>query len=143
MPVGVDSPLHFDFDAFVNTIVPRGARDARRSETRASRTVRRHTSADASNKLGRTRGTRSCSSLQPFAQALASFLRLIARRRAGTAISPQRSPAMGGRVPSEQYLDGGKATHQITILDLSQLASEVLENVTALHWPARPRVHAA
>jgi len=66
---------------------------------------------------------------QPFEQALASFLRLI------FGLQPSRhfdaAPPPWKDAYEKQYPER-PAGHQITILDLSQLASEVLENVTAL-----------
>jgi len=66
---------------------------------------------------------------QPFGNALASFLRLL------FGLEPDRhftdSPPPWRDTYRAQYADH-VATHQVTILDLSQLASEVIENVTAL-----------
>jgi DNA helicase HerA-like ATPase len=66
---------------------------------------------------------------QPFPLALASFLRLLLGVEPAHNFDTGRPPwadSYEGQYPTAAL------THRITILDLSQLASEVLENVTAL-----------
>ena len=69
--------------------------------------------------------------MQPFAHALASFLRLLFGEFPAKHFATE-----GARPPwADAYLEQHTATeyrHRVTIVDLSQLASEVLENVTAL-----------
>jgi uncharacterized protein len=127
-PVGVDSPVHFDFDEFVSTtFMDVLSREAERNPNL------RHYVGTLQLRLEQARQDPRYAFLfrvQPFPHALASFLRLLfglqSDRNFGDTPPPPWRDAY-----REQYADGA-ATHQVTILDLSQLASEVLENVTAL-----------
>jgi DNA helicase HerA-like ATPase len=128
IPVGVDSPVHFDFDEFVSTtFMDVISREAERNPNL------RHYVGTLQLRLEQARQDPRYAFLfrvQPFPNALASFLRLLFglqpdRNFVGTPPPPWRDAYR------EQY-PSSPATHQVTILDLSQLASEVLENVTAL-----------
>ena len=127
VPVDVDSPVHFDFDEFVNTtFMDVLSREADRSPNL------RHYVGTLQLRLEQARQDPRYAFLfrvQPFDNALASFLRLI------FGVEPYRhfekAPPPWKDSYNSQY-PSHVPSHQITILDLSQLASEVLENVTAL-----------
>jgi hypothetical protein len=65
----------------------------------------------------------------PFRYALASFLRLITGVMPAKHFEHSRPPWAEAY---EEQFPTASMSHQVTFLDLSQLASEVLENVTAL-----------
>jgi uncharacterized protein len=127
VPVGVDSPVHFDFDEFVTTTFMEVlSREANRN------TNLRNYVGTLQLRLEQARQDPRYAFLfrvQPFENALASFLRLL------FGLEPNRhfrsAPPPWKESYTEQY-PSPISPHQITILDLSQLASEVLENVTAL-----------
>lgn len=127
IPIGVDSPVHFDFDEFVDTIFEEQlARESQRDQRLRSYV------GTLQLRLEQARQDPRYAFLfrvQPFKFALASFLRLL------FGLNPSEhfteAPPPWHETYNKQYPNGAP-THQITILDLSQLASEVLENVTAL-----------
>ena len=127
-PVGIDTPAHFDFAHFVSTVI----REEIEREAEHNSNLR--------NWVGTLLLRLEQARLDPryrflfdapaHPNALAGFLRLI------FGVSPLTAAANGGAPPWEasyrtQYADG-TPIHQVTILDFSQLASDVLENVTAL-----------
>lgn len=127
IPVGVDSPVHFDFDEFVNSIFQEElARESER-DPRLRGFV-----GTLQLRLEQARQDARYSFLfrvPAFRFALASFLRLIVGVDPPRNFEASRAPwadSYGQQYPTPA------ATHKITILDLSELASEVLENVTAL-----------
>jgi hypothetical protein len=127
IPVGVDSPVHFDFNEFVSTIFQEElARESQRDQRLRSYV------GTLQLRLEQARQDPRYAFLfrpQPFQQALASFLRLL------IGVDPARNfvdSEPPWRPAYEEQYPSTTPTHQITILDLSQLASEVLENVTAL-----------
>jgi hypothetical protein len=127
VPVGVDSPVHFDFDDFVSTVFQEEL------EREAQRDPRLRTYVGTLQlRLEQARHDPRYAFLfrvKPFSDALASFIRLLLglepAKHFGTSPPPWSSAYL------EQY-PTPRRSHQITILDLSELASEVLENVTAL-----------
>ena len=125
--IGVDTPTHFDFDEFVSTIF-----EAELSrETQRDPRLRSYVGT-LQLRLEQARQDPRYSFLfqvKPFVNALASFIRLL------LGLDPAKHFSTATPPWSEAYNDQyqtPKRTHQITILDLSELASEVLENVTAL-----------
>lgn len=127
VPVGVDSPVHFDFDAFVSTIFA----DVLARESERNSNLRNY-AGTLQLRLEQARQDPRYAFLfqvPPFKQALASFLRLLFGLNPSRHFDTDRPPWADAY--DAQYPDGA-ISHQITILDLSQLASEVLENVTAL-----------
>jgi len=126
-PIGVDSPVHFDFDAFVKTIF----NDVLARESERNPNLRNY-AGTLQLRLEQARQDPRYAFLfqvPPFAQALASFLRLLFGLRPDKHFESEPPPWKTSY--AAQYPEG-MVSHQITILDLSQLASEVLENVTAL-----------
>ena len=126
-PIGVDSPVHFDFDAFVTEVFT----DVLSREAQRNPNLRNYVGT-LQLRLEQARQDPRYAflfSVPPFGQALASFLRLLfgldPRKHFADAPPPWKE-SYEPRNPAEV------ASHQITILDLSELASEVLENVTAL-----------
>lgn len=127
VPIGVDSPVHFDFGEFVDTIFEEQlARESQRDQRLRSYV------GTLQLRLEQARQDPRYAFLfhvEPFRLALASFLRLLfgldPRRNFEDAPPPWKESF-------ERDNDADAKNHQITILDLSQLASEVLENVTAL-----------
>lgn len=126
-PIGVDSPTHFDFNEFVTQVFPAVLnREARRNP------ALRHYVGTLQLRLDQARQDPRYSFLfgvQTFEQALASFLRLLLGAEPAHNFSD--APPPWKTYYEEQHV-APAITHQITILDLSQLASEVLENITAL-----------
>jgi hypothetical protein len=125
--IGVDTPTHFDFNEFVSTVFE--AELVR--ETQRDPRLRSYVGT-LQLRLEQARQDPRYAFLfqvKPFTNALASFIRLLLgldpAKHFATS-TPPWSAAYNG-----QY-QAPKPTHQITILDLSELASEVLENVTAL-----------
>jgi uncharacterized protein len=127
VPVGVDSPVHFDFTEFVSTIFQEElARESQRDQRLRSYV------GTLQLRLEQARQDPRYAFLfrpQPFGHALASFLRLLLGVDPARNFDESEPP---WRESYEQQYPTAASTHQITILDLSQLASEVLENVTAL-----------
>ena len=125
--VGIDTPTHFDFDDFVTNVF----RDELRREANENHNLRNWVGALVLRLEQARQDPRYAFLFQvkPFLNALASFLRLVLgldpAKHFGTA-PPPWTDAYNQQYPTS------KPTHQITILDLSELASEVLENVTAL-----------
>jgi len=125
--IGVDSPVHFDFDEFVEQVFPDElAREAQRDSR-----IRTYVGT-LQLRLEQARHDPRYAFLfkaQPWKFALASFLRYLSgvapARHFSEAAPPWRESY------TAQYPDP-RDLHQVTIIDLSQLASEVLENVTAL-----------
>jgi len=127
VPVGVDSPVHFNFDEFVKSVFSEVL--ARESEKNASL---RNYAGTLQLRLEQARQDPRYAFLfqvPPFAQALASFLRLLFGLQPDKHFAADPPP---WKASYDAQYKPGLASHQITILDLSQLASEVLENVTAL-----------
>ena len=126
-PVGVDSPVHFDFDEFVTTVF----NDVLSREAERNPNLRNYVGT-LQLRLEQARQDPRYAFLfrvPPFAQALASFLRLL------FGLEPHKHFTDAPPPWKDSYLKQNPdpvASHQVTILDLSQLASEVLENVTAL-----------
>jgi ABC-type dipeptide/oligopeptide/nickel transport system ATPase component len=127
VPVGVDSPVHFNFDEFVTTVFT----DVLSHEAERNPNLRNYVGT-LQLRLEQARQDPRYSFLfrvPPFSHALASFLRLLfgldPRKHFSDAPPPWKDSY-------DEQNQGDVASHQITILDLSQLASEVLENVTAL-----------
>lgn len=125
--IGVDSPVHFDFDAFVTEIFT----DVLSREAQRNPSLRNYVGT-LQLRLEQARQDPRYAFLfkvPPFAQALASFLRLL------FGLDPHKHFTTAPP-PWKDFYEKQNATviasHQITILDLSELASEVLENVTAL-----------
>lgn len=125
--IGVDSPIHFDFDEFVTRIFP----DILSREAEKNAALRNYVGT-LQLRLEQARHDPRYAFLfrvPPFKQALASFLRLL------FGLDPTRhfkdNPPPWKDFYEKSGVDAEKS-HQITILDLSELASEVLENVTAL-----------
>lgn len=127
LPVGVDSPVHFDFEEFVNTTFQEElAREAQKDPRLRSYV------GTLLLRLEQARQDPRYAFLfkaQPFPHALASFLRLILGVEPARHFPEARPPWADAY---ERQFPTPPATHQITILDLSQLASEVLENIAAL-----------
>lgn len=127
VPVGVDSPVHFDFDEFVTTVFTEVlSREAERNSNL------RTYAGTLQLRLEQARQDPRYAFLfraPTFDSALASFLRLLFGLEPGKHF--QDAPPPWKEAYEEQYPDAA-FSHQITIVDLSQLASEVLENVTAL-----------
>jgi hypothetical protein len=127
IPVGVDSPVHFDFDEFVKTIFQEElAREAQRDPRLRSYVGTLQLRLEQARQDPRYAFLFAA---QPFPYALASFLRLLFGVDPSRHFATSRPP---WATAYEQQYPSSSPTHQITILDLSQLASEVLENVTAL-----------
>ncbi len=129
-PVGIDTPSYFDFDKFVQN-------DIREEIQRESQN-----NPNLPNWVGTLLMRLEQARQDPrynflfkvpqFGDALASFLRLVL----GVDPSHNFSKNGDGLLPwqneySKQHPEPPKQ-HQVTILDFSQLASGVLENVTAL-----------
>ena len=125
--VGVDSPTHFSFDEFVVTIFS----EVLGREAQKNASIRTY-AGTLQLRLEQARQDPRYAFLfqvPPFAQALASFLRLLFGLQPNKHFESDPPP---WKASYEAQYPLGAASHQITILDLSQLASEVLENVTAL-----------
>lgn len=126
--IGVDTPKHFDFDEFVSTIFE--AELTR--ETQRDPRLRSYVGT-LQLRLEQARHDPRYAFLfrvKPFTNALASFIRLLLGLEPARHFGTQPQPPWAAAY-TEQYATP-KSAHQITILDLSELASEVLENVTAL-----------
>jgi DNA helicase HerA-like ATPase len=125
--IGVDSPIHFDFDEFVTRIFA----DVLSREAERNATLRNYVGT-LQLRLEQARHDPRYAFLfrvPAFKQALASFLRLLFGLNPAKHFKDNPPPWM------DFYTNSGvdpQKPHQITILDLSELASEVLENVTAL-----------
>jgi hypothetical protein len=127
IPVGVDSPVHFDFDDFVGRVFQEELEREAQRDPRLRSYV-----GTLQLRLEQARHDPRYAFLfrvKPFGNALASFIRLL------LGLEPAKhfatSPPPWATAYTTQYATP-KRSHQITILDLSELASEVLENVTAL-----------
>ena len=125
--VGVDSPIHFDFDAFVNKIFT----EVLGRESERNPTLRNYVGT-LQLRLAQAQHDPRYAFLfrvPPFRQALASFLRLL------FGLNPSKhfetDPPPWKDFYEKSRLDPAQP-HRVMILDLSELASEVLENVTAL-----------
>ncbi|HLH07081.1 MAG TPA: DUF87 domain-containing protein [Terriglobales bacterium] len=124
--IGVDSPIHFDFDMFVTKIFS----DVLSRESERNPMLRTYVGT-LQLRLAQAQHDPRYAFLfrvPRFKYALASFLRLL------FGLYPAKH--FEHNPPWKKfYEDSGidpDKPHQITILDLSELASEVLENVTAL-----------
>jgi hypothetical protein len=128
-PIGIDSPVYFDFANFIERVF----RNEMAKEARNNPNLR--------NWVGTLLMRLEQAKLDPrydflfrtpkFTHALASFLRLIC------GVKPSHNFDEPDAAPpwKQHYLDqhpAKPAQHQVTIIDFSQLASDVLENVTAL-----------
>ena len=125
-PVGIDTPAFFDFEYFVRTTV----REVVQRESSANPNIRAY----------------AATLLVRLEEALQDPIRihlqdLVLRGSAGVIPSaclwcsaitqfPEGATALGSSYESEH--PRLPPQHQVTILDLSRLASDVLENVTAL-----------
>ncbi len=127
VPVGVDSPVHFDFDEFVTAVFT----DVLSREAERNPNLRNYVGTLQLRLEQARQDPRYAFLFQvpPFNQALASFLRLLFGLEPRRHFSDSPPP---WKDTFEKMNPDGVSSHQITILDLSQLASEVLENVTAL-----------
>ena len=127
VPVGVDSPTHFSFDEFVTSVFS----EVLGREAQKNANIRSYVGTLQLRLEQARQDPRYAFLFQvpPFAQALASFLRLLFGLRPDKHF--ETDPPPWKESYTAQYPQG-LPSHQITILDLSQLASEVLENVTAL-----------
>ncbi len=126
-PVGVDSPIHFDFDEFVTRIFA----DVLSREAEKNPTLRNYVGT-LQLRLEQARQDPRYAFLfgvPQFAHALASFLRLLFGLDPAKHFADAPPP---WKASYEKRNPVPVTSHQITILDLSELASEVLENVTAL-----------
>jgi uncharacterized protein len=126
-PIGVDSPVYFDFDTFVTEVFT----DVLSREAQRNPNLRNYVGT-LQLRLEQARQDPRYAFLfgvPPFAQALASFLRLLFGLNPSKHFAEAPPP---WKKAYEEQNPGKVASHQITILDLSELASEVLENVTAL-----------
>lgn len=128
VPIGVDSPAYFDFDDFVTTVFNEVL--GREAEHNSSL---RNYAGTLQLRLEQARQDPRYAFLfgvPRFDNALASFLRLL------FGLEPRRHFDDAAAPPWKQFYESSNpdkiASHRITILDLSQLASEVLENITAL-----------
>jgi len=125
--VGVDSPVHFDFEDFVATVFPEVlSREAERNSNL------RTYAGTLQLRLEQARQDPRYAFLfrvPTFENALASFLRLLFGLEPGRHFQTAPPP---WKAAYEKQCPNTASSHQITIVDLSQLASEVLENVTAL-----------
>lgn len=127
IPVGVDSPVYFDFDEFVTTVFT----DVLNREAEKNSNLRNY-AGTLQLRLEQARQDPRYAFLfrvPAFESALASFLRLLfglQPRKNFEQSAPPWKDYYDEHVPAEV------TSHQVTILDLSQLASEVLENITAL-----------
>jgi len=128
-PVGIDSPVFFDFGEFVEHVF----RDEMAKEARKNPNIRNW----VGTLLMRLEQAKLDSRYDflfrtpKFTHALASFLRLIC------GVMPSHNFDQPDAVApwKDYYLDrhpSKPAQHQVTIIDFSRLASDVLENVTAL-----------
>lgn len=126
-PAGVDAPAHFDFDEFVTTVFAEVLdREAVRNP------ALRNYVGTLQLRLEQARQDPRYSFLfrvPEFTAALASFLRLLFGTAPATNFETAPPP---WRDYYDRQFETPATTHKVTILDLSQLASEVLENVTAL-----------
>jgi uncharacterized protein len=126
-PIGIDTPLHFDFNEFIDFIF---ADELQREAGRDAKL--RSYAGTLQLRLEQARLDPRYSFLfhvKPFPHALASFLRLLLGIDPAKHFGEARPPWAAAY--EDQYAEP-KRTHQVTILDLSQLSSDVLENVTAL-----------
>jgi uncharacterized protein len=125
--IGIDTPRYFDFDEFVSTVFEaelsrESQRDPRLRSYIGTLQLRLEQAREDPRYAFLFR-------IKPFENALASFLRLL------LGLDPARNFESAKPPWANSYHDQyaqANAAHQITILDLSELASEVLENVTAL-----------
>jgi len=128
-PVGIDSPVYFSFDELVERVF----REELAREARTNPNLRNWV-GPLLMRLEQARQDpryRFLFKTPRFEDSLASFLRLV------FGVNPsQNSGVDGGRPPwQESYetqFSAAPPQHNVTILDFSQLASDVLENVTAL-----------
>ena len=127
--VGIDSPVHFDFDNFVTTVF---GEELEREATRNPQL--RSYVGTLQLRLDQARQDPRYAFLfkvQPFAHALASFLRLLFGEFPAKHFATEGAKPPWADAYQKQYT-ATEHRHRVTIVDLSQLASEVLENVTAL-----------
>jgi DNA helicase HerA-like ATPase len=128
-PVGIDSPVYFSFDELVERVF----RDELAREARANPNLRNWV-GPLLMRLEQARQDpryRFLFKTPRFEDSLASFLRLI------FGVNPSENFGVDGGKPPwqgsyETQFPAAPPQHNVTILDFSQLASDVLENVTAL-----------
>lgn len=124
--VGIDTPVYYDYTKFVETIfreeLERQAKSNPQLRNYIGTLILRLEQAKADPRY------KFMFSPSNFSNALASFLRLCTGVDPNNEIA-QDCPWREGYL--KQYPEPCK-THNVTILDFSQLASDVLENVTAL-----------
>lgn len=129
IPIGVDTPVFFDFEEFVSKTI---RQEIEREADRNSNI--RNWVGTLLMRLEQARNDPRYSFLfkvRYFQNPLASFLRLLFGVNPSNNYNEADSRPPWKDVSEEQYPDP-KAIHQVTILDFSRLASDVLENVTAL-----------
>lgn len=128
-PVGIDTPSYFDFDNFVQTIF----RQEMNREAQNNPNIRNWVGT-LIMRLEQARQDpryQFLFSVPSFCSALSSFMRLI------LGVNPSvNMENLEARPPwADYYLNQHPSKpqqHNMTIIDLSRLASDVLENVTAL-----------
>lgn len=144
VPIGVDTPAYFDFVEFVNSTIRREIeREVKRNPNL------RNWVGTLLMRLEQARNDPRYSFLfkvDHFKNPLASFLRLLFGVNPTKNFDEPESYPPWGDAAKFQY-PASQPIHQVTILDFSRLASDVLENVTALigrlilefmqRWPAR------
>jgi hypothetical protein len=129
IPIGVDTPVYFNFDEFVSVTVRREIE--REAEHNANL---RNWVGTLLMRLEQARNDPRYAFLfkvRFFNNPLASFLRLLFGVNPTNNFEKPESYPPWGDTSKEQY-STSQAIHQVTILDFSHLASDVLENVTAL-----------
>lgn len=128
-PIGIDTPSFFDFDSFVQDVF----REEVERESQNNANIRNWVGT-LIMRLEQARQDPRYEFLfgvPAFSHALASFMRLLL----GVNPSKDFDSAAVAAPWTEFYLQqhaNRPAQHNVTIIDLSRLASDVLENVTAL-----------
>lgn len=127
-PVGIDTPLYFDFKDFVSRVIQEEInRESDNSNIRnyVGTLLMRLEQASQDPRYS------FLFSVNRFENSLASFLRLIFGVNPAKNFNVNKSKPPWADEYRKQYPEH-KELHKITILDFSQLASDVLENMTAL-----------
>lgn len=128
-PIGIDTPSYFDFNEFVEDVfrqeVERESQNNANIRNWVGTLLMRLQQAQQDPRYEFLFG------VPAFSFALASFMRML------LGVHPaEHFDTSGARAPwAEYYLQqhpGNPGQHNVTIIDLSRLASDVLENVTAL-----------
>lgn len=129
VPTGIDTPVHFDYDNFVVNVI----REEIDREAESNPNLRSWVGS-LLMRLDRARQDpryQFLFSAPQFDRALASFLRLLFGVDPSANFDPKEAKPPWADEYSRAY-PRPMPLHQVTILDLSRLASDVLENVTAL-----------